>query len=208
MRQLVFGLFAVVTMFASQASAAVSSEGARNEVLRVVDDFKTKIVEQREIMENDPQKLRATMREIIAPIVDFDDLAKKVMGKYYRQASTQQVADFVKVTEETLLKTYSAAVVDFDPSRLTVLPLARQKPGKEVRVDAKFQLNDGSPIDISFYMVPRAGEAWGLSNVVINNINFGLTFRKQFGVMVQQNGNDIDQAIAAWQTSLVAGGEG
>ncbi|MEC8483338.1 MAG: ABC transporter substrate-binding protein, partial [Pseudomonadota bacterium] len=170
-------------------------------------DFKTKIVDQRDVLEGDPQKLRSVMREIIAPVVDFDDLAKKVMGKYYRQASPKQISEFVSVTEGTLLKTYSAAVIDFDPSRLTVLPLARQKPGREVRVDAKFQLSDGSPVDIAFYMEPKSAKQWMLSNVVINNINFGLTFRKQFGVMMQQNGNDIDRAIAAWQSSLASGGE-
>ncbi|TDR15395.1 MlaC/ttg2D family ABC transporter substrate-binding protein [Marinomonas communis] len=207
MRIKAIGIFLMSLLWVSQAFAAVNPEGAREEVLRVVDDFKTKIVDQRDVLEGDPQKLRSVMREIIAPVVDFDDLAKKVMGKYYRQASPKQISEFVSVTEGTLLKTYSAAVIDFDPSRLTVLPLARQKPGREVRVDAKFQLSDGSPVDIAFYMEPKSAKQWMLSNVVINNINFGLTFRKQFGVMMQQNGNDIDRAIAAWQSSLASGGE-
>lgn len=207
MRKLIMGLATTLMLFTNLVFAAGSSEGARDEVLRVVDDFKTKIVDQREELSQDSQKLQDAMREIIAPVVDFDDLAKKVMGKYYRQATPKQVAAFVDVTEGTLLKTYSAAVIDFDPERLTVMPLARQRPGREVRVDAKFQLSDGSPVDIAFYMEPKTSEQWMLSNVVINNINFGLTFRKQFGVMMQQNGNDIDQAIAAWQKSLASSEE-
>lgn len=202
MRTLMMSFATVLMMLTSSVFAAVNPEGAREQVLQVVDDFKTKIVDQREVLSKDSQKLQNAMREIIAPVVDFDDLAKKVMGKYYRQATPEQVEAFVGVTEGTLLRTYSAAVIDFDPSRLTVMPLARQKPGREVRVDAKFQLSDGSPVDIAFYMEPKTSEQWMLSNVVINNINFGLTFRKQFGVMMQQNGNDIDQAIAAWQKSL------
>lgn len=202
MRTLMMAFATVLMMLTSSVFAAVNPEGAREQVLQVVDDFKTKIVDQREVLSKDSQKLQNAMREIIAPVVDFDDLAKKVMGKYYRQATPEQVEAFVGVTEGTLLRTYSAAVIDFDPSRLTVMPLARQKPGREVRVDAKFQLSDGSPVDIAFYMEPKTSEQWMLSNVVINNINFGLTFRKQFGVMMQQNGNDIDQAIAAWQKSL------
>lgn len=204
MRKLFLVMAGVLLLCANSVLAAVNPEGARDEVLRVVDDFKTKIVDQRDVLSKDSDRLRDAMRDIIAPVVDFDDLAKKVMGKYYRQATAEQVSAFVSVTEGTLLKTYSAAVIDFDPSRLTVLPLARQKPGREVRVDAKFQLSDGSPVDIAFYMEPKGSDKWMLSNVVINNINFGLTFRKQFGVMMEQNGNDIDQAIAAWQKSLAA----
>ncbi|MBM6549860.1 MlaC/ttg2D family ABC transporter substrate-binding protein [Marinomonas ostreistagni] len=205
MRKVLIGLFATCAVLFGQAQAAVNPEGARDTVLQVVEDFKTNIVEQRDQLQGNPAQLQQAMREILAPVVDFDDLAKKVMGKYYRRASDEQVDAFVNVTEGTLINTYSAAVIDFDPSRLEVLPLARQKPGDEVRVDAKFNLNDGSPIDIAFYMVPKdVEEGWRLNNVVINNINFGLTFRKQFGVMMQQNQNDLDQAIQAWQKSLAA----
>lgn len=207
MRRLVVGVWALWMLISTSAFAAVDQEGARDEVLRVVADFKTKIVDQRDVLVNNPLKLRETMREIIEPIVDFDDLAKKVMGKFYRQATSQQVADFVAVTEGTLLQTYSAAVINFDPARLKVLPISKQKPGEEVRVDAQFQLNDGAPVEIAFYMIPNAKGGWSLSNVIINNINFGLTFRKQFGVIMEQNGNDIDKAISAWQSSLASGAQ-
>lgn len=205
MRTMLLSLCAALALLVGQANAS-EPEQAREAVLNVVDEFKVNIVEQRDVLEGNPEKLQQAMRSIIAPIVDFDDLAKKVMGKYYRRASAEQIDAFVKVTESTLINTYSAAVIDFDPSRLEVLPLARQKPGKEVRVDAKFQLNDGSPVDIAFYMVPTEEQqaGWRLNNVVINNINFGLTFRKQFGVMMQQNQNDLDQAIQAWQKSLAS----
>ena len=203
MRNILISLFATVSLLLGYAQAAVNPEGARDAVIGVVDDFKVNIVEQRDELEGNPQKLQQAMRDILTPVVDFQDLAKKVMGKYYRRATPEQIDAFVEVTEGTLINTYSAAVIDFDPSRLEVLPLARQKPGKEVRVDAKFKLNDGSPVDIAFYMVPKdEQEGWRLNNVVINNINFGLTFRKQFGVMMQQNQNNLDKAILAWQESL------
>ena len=60
----------------------------------------------------------------------------------------------------------------------------------------------GGMLNISFYMEQSKANKWMLSNVVINNINFGLTFRKQFAVMMEQNRNDIDAAISAWRDSL------
>lgn len=209
MRALVLGVVGWLALSFVSASAAVNPEDARKTVLAVVADFKEKVVDHREELEQNPKQLNVVMKEILDPVVDFEDLAKKVMGKYYRRASEEQIETFAYVTERTLLNTYSAAVIDFDPSKIQVLPLAQQKPGREVRVDAQFTLNDGSPINIAFYMEPTddMGSGWLLSNVVINNINFGLTFRKQFGLMVQQNGNDLDQAIVAWQKSLASEAE-
>lgn len=209
MRKLFIKFAAIWVLLAINAVAVAAEdvEGARNTVLQVVSDFKTKVVDHREELANNPQGLQSVMREILMPVVDFDDLAKKVMGKYYRRATEAQVETFVTITEETLFRTYGAAVIDFDPSKLSVLPLARQKPGKEVRVDAEFKLTDGSPVTIAFYMVPKETDGWRLNNIVINNINFGLTFRKQFGVMMQQNSNDMEQAIKAWQDSLASSSE-
>ena len=208
MRNFILGLMGWLALSSGVVQAEVDPESARDTVLSVVNDFKTKVVANRDELANDPEKLNAVMKGIMDPVVDFNDLAKKVMGKYYRRASDEQIKTFAQVTERTLLNTYSAAVIDFDPSKIQVLPLAQQKPGREVRVDASFNLNDGSPINISFYMEPEGDSGnWLLSNVVINNINFGLTFRKQFGLMVQQNRNDLDKAIMAWQQSLVAEGQ-
>ncbi len=209
MRKIILGFLGAMLFSLGSANAAINPEGARTTVLAVVEDFKTKVVANRDELESNPQQLNNVMKDILAPVVDFDDLAKNVMGKYYRRASDEQIARFAKVTERTLLNTYSAAVIDFDPSKIDVLPLAQQKPGREVRVDAAFTLNSGSPINIAFYMEPtdETGSGWLLSNVVINNINFGLTFRKQFGLMVQQNGNDLDKAIVAWQKSLASEAE-
>ena len=57
-------------------------------------------------------------------------------------------------------------------------------------------------LNITFYMEQSKSGNWLLSNIVINNINFGLTFRKQFAVMMEQNRNDIESAISAWRASL------
>lgn len=207
MRKLLISVIGLMGLLAANAMAMASErnpEGARDTILQVVSDFQTKVVAHHDVLVNDPLRLHAVMQDILAPFIDFDDFAKKVMGKYYRRASDEQVKSFVAVTQDALIKAYGAAVVEFDPSKLTVLPLGHQRPGSEVRVDAEFELGDGSPVNIAFYMQPRKENGWRLSNVVINNINFGLTFRKQFGVMMNQNGNNMDQAILAWQDSLAA----
>jgi len=177
-------------------------EGARNAVISMVDAFRTEIVEDKDILFQDPELLEERVNSILEKIINFDDFSKKVMGKYYRRASPEQRIRFASVTKDTLLKTYGASLLELDADRIDVLPLGPQGRGKDTKVDVDFQMESGGLLNITFYMQKAAEGDWMLSNIIINNINFGLTFRKQFAVMMEQNRNDIESAIGAWQKSL------
>jgi ABC-type transport system involved in resistance to organic solvents, auxiliary component len=187
-----------------QSVSAAPDEGARDAVLAVVDQFKTKIVDQKKVLSKDPQRLYETVSGVLDPVIDFNDFAKKVMGKYYRRSSADQRSRFSSVTKATLINTYGTTLLDFDPSAIEVKPLASNQRGKETKVDVGFKTDDGTAIDIAFYMAQSKSGNWQLSNIIINGINFGLTFRKQFGVMMQKNKNNLDDAISAWESSLAA----
>ncbi|ETI61623.1 MlaC/ttg2D family ABC transporter substrate-binding protein [Marinomonas profundimaris] len=177
-------------------------EEARDAVIKVVDAFRTDIVADKKILVNDPVLLEKRVNDILVDVVDFDDFSKKVMGKYYRRATPEQRSRFANVTKDTLLKTYGASLLELDADRINVLPLGPQGRGKETKVDVDFEMESGGLLNISFYMEQAKAGNWLLSNIVINNINFGLTFRKQFAVMMEQNRNDIEMAISAWRESL------
>jgi phospholipid transport system substrate-binding protein len=179
-----------------------NDEGARETVIRVVDAFRQDIVADKEVLAKNPALLEERVNNILANVVDFDDFSKKVMGKYYRRATPEQRERFASVTKDTLLKTYGASLLELDADRINVLPLGPQGQGRETKVDVDFQMEAGGMLNISFYMEQSKKQSWMLSNVVINNINFGLTFRKQFAVMMEQNRNDIEAAISAWRDSL------
>ncbi|MGR0279566.1 MlaC/ttg2D family ABC transporter substrate-binding protein [Marinomonas dokdonensis] len=194
----------LVMAFSLMVSASVwaDSEGAREKVIQMVDAFRSDIVADRDVLAKDPELLNQRVEKILADIVDFDQLSRNVMGKYYRRATPAQLERFSQETKATLLKTYGTALLELDPDRITVLPLGPQREGRPVKVDVTFQQASGVLLNISFLMEENKAGAWLLDNIIIENINFGLTFRKQFAVMMQQNKNNIDAAIDAWRDSL------
>ncbi|WP_421853005.1 MlaC/ttg2D family ABC transporter substrate-binding protein [Marinomonas sp.] len=201
MSKILSGVFFVFALFGSSLTWS-NVDGARDTVIKVVDAFRTDIVADKAVLSKNPALLEERVNTILTNVVDFDDFSKKVMGKYYRRASPEQRIRFASVTKDTLLKTYGASLLELDADRINVLPLGPQGRGKETKVDVDFQMESGGMLNISFYMEESKTGNWMLSNVVINNINFGLTFRKQFGVMMEQNRNDIELAISAWKESL------
>ena len=201
MSKILSGVFFVFALLGSSLTWS-DVDGARDAVIKVVDAFRTEIVADKAELSKNPALLEERVDTILTNVVDFDDFSKKVMGKYYRRASPDQRIRFASVTKDTLLKTYGSSLLELDADRINVLPLGPQGRGKETKVDVDFQMESGGMLNISFYMEESKAGNWMLSNVVINNINFGLTFRKQFGVMMEQNKNDIELAISAWRESL------
>lgn len=198
-QKIVFSLMVVLL-----SAQAMANEDARSAVINVVDRFNVEIVQDKEYLSEHRAELVERVSRILSPIINFDNFSKKVMGKYYRRATSEQKARFAVVTKETLLEAYGGSLLEFDSSKIKVLPLGPQS-GREVKVNVEFVTDAGALIAIDFYMeVNKTSGSWYLSNVVINDINFGLTFRKQFGIMVQSNKNNIDKAIDAWQKSLAS----
>lgn len=201
MSRILMSFLLVFTMLSS-GLAWSNDEGARETIIRVVDAFRQDIVADKNVLAKNPALLEERVSKILVSVVDFDDFSKKVMGKYYRRASPEQIERFAMVTKDTLLKTYGAALLDLDADKINVLPLGPQSDNGKVKVDVDFQMEAGGLLNITFLMQEVKKSKWMLDNVSINNINFGVTFRKQFAVMMEQNRNDIDAAISAWRDSL------
>ncbi|WP_438466200.1 MlaC/ttg2D family ABC transporter substrate-binding protein [Marinomonas sp. PE14-40] len=176
--------------------------GPREQVVNVVELLKTEIVANREFLSKDKAALRQKADEILSPLINFDNFAKNVMGKYYRRASKAQRLEFSTVTKQTLLNSYATALLEFDEDKVKILPLSPSKKKNKARVNMEFVTDAGSLVDIVFLMKLSKQNEWLLDNVIISGINFGLTFRKQFASMVQKNKNNIDLAIASWAKSL------
>lgn len=196
------GVIGVLGAMLFSVQAWAQAEAARDKVIQVVEAFRNDIVADRDVLAKDTQLLNQRVEKILQNVVDFDQFSRKVMGKYYRRANAQQVDRFAQETKTTLLNTYGTSLLDLDPDKIKVLPLGPQREGQPVKVDVEFEMQSAGLLNISFFMEENKSGEWLLDNIVINNINFGLTFRKQFAVMMQQNKNNIDAAIDAWRDSL------
>jgi phospholipid transport system substrate-binding protein len=137
------------------------------------------------------------MEVILDPVVDFDSIAKGVMARFYRQASTQQVEDFRLAFKYSLLNTYSRALVAFKINNFKIQsnPNGSDKPGRQkiwVKVYAS-----GAAYDINYAMKKRQ-QGWKVTNVTLDGINLGLAFRQQFATAMAQNKGNMDDVIAFW----------
>lgn len=150
-----------------------------------------------EVVELDAAALQKGMEEVLGDVIDFDSIAKGVMAKFFRQASVKQKESFRIAFKESLLATYSSAVVAFRINDFDIQPNPNEKakPGRQ-KVWVKIYAN-GAAYDLIYTMRKRTN-GWMVTNVTLDGINLGLAFRQQFSSAMAKNKGKMDDVIAFW----------
>ncbi|WP_415885436.1 phospholipid-binding protein MlaC [Neptuniibacter sp. QD37_6] len=188
--------FSVTAVQASWEEAGKVIEGATSDVLQLLENEELLKEEQKD-------QLISEIDTILSPVVDFDYIAKGVMGKYYRRASKEQRMQFSDVFKTTLLKTYAKALVGFKIERYEmVLPRKKSPDEKKQIVTVNVFAADGTKFALIYYMKKSADE-WKLVNAVLDgSVNIKLSFKNQFADLMQRNRNNVDKVITSWKDKV------
>ncbi len=179
---------------------ASSQLSAQDFMQQVTTQLLHRLVTERPAYTKDPAQLFRIVDENITPYVDYPTIARRVMGRFYRQASDAQRQKFVAQFKDSLIRTYGNGLASYDHERISVLPArtATAANAATATVDMLITMNSGQNVPVTYELQRAANGAWMLENVVLNGINLGLTFRNQFASDVEQYHNNLDQVIAHW----------
>ena len=154
------------------------------------------------LFEEDSELFIQEISDAFSPIVDFQRIARNVMGKHYKNSTDSQKERFSEAFRSSLLNTYSKTLIEFKDEKIKVLPPKKQlnSPNK-VKVHIEIITSSKSyPGVYSMYL--DKNDEWKIINIVINGINLGITFRSQFYSLMKKNNNDISTVIDKWITSV------
>ena len=103
---------------ATAAAAATSEpqalvEAVTEKVLQALKEYKAK---------EDPVFLDQKIKELIVSQMDFEAMAKLVLGKHWRTATTEQRSRFVEEFKALLIRTYRTSLTEYSDEKVTFLP--------------------------------------------------------------------------------------
>ncbi len=180
----------IVPVQANWDSASQVMETATADMLALVNDERLRQPENID-------ELMVEIDKLVGESVDFEYIAKSIMGKYYRRASDKEVSDFSVVVKNTLLRTYAKAVVGFSFKEFEIIPPVEPSPYPDKQiVNVNVSSEDGTVYTLLYYMVLK-DDQWMLVNVVVDGINLRITFRNQFSGLMEQHGK-IAKVIEHW----------
>jgi phospholipid transport system substrate-binding protein len=197
--QPVFSLAVVLTMALQGVALAQTPEQSAHEFAREVKDQLLEVIREREelVQEGGQEEYIEAVKDVLVPVVDFDFIARGVMGQHASQASPEQREEFAEKFQKSLVNTYANGLAGYGDYDINVVP-PEEDVSRQRTVGVWLNVTNG---DVTHRLafttkLNREGE-WKVTNMILNGVNLGKAFRGQFESAVKQHGS-IEAAIENW----------
>ncbi len=158
------------------------------------------LIESNTLVAGMPEEdLFALMEQELSPVIDFPRVARKVMGKFARKASKEQLQEFTQIFKRTLVSTYAKGLDQLDQLEgVNINKAVLDAKGRRAKVASEIQIKGGQQYKVVYSLFLKNKKQWMIENIVVEGVNIGIVFRNQFAHYMEQHGQDIDQVISHW----------
>lgn len=185
-------------VLSAQADTPQQEANSPHEMVELVTEQLLGIVRRFNDGELDSEAYFAEFEQTLEPVVDFEYIARVVMGSYGDKATDEQISEFAKVFRRGLVRTYSRGIASYVDSSITLVP-PQEDVGDKRRVTVRQNVrHQGSSHSLSYTMAKNRAGDWQLINLVLDGVNLGSSFRSQFAEAMRKYGGDLDQVIEHW----------
>lgn len=171
----------------ASASAPASTEGPAEVVRSVAQGFLADLNAHRARYRKDPKLLREAVDRDVLPYFDVQFAARLVLARYWRTATPAQRKQFVNAFETSVFANYGSALLSFQADRFHVLSSHTPPDATQAIVRTEIHRDNGSIVRVNFAL-HKTAQGWKAWDVIIEGISYVLSFRKDFGAQIAQNG--------------------
>ena len=152
---------------------------------------------------NVPREQRVTtFREILRTNFDINNIARFVLGRYWRVATPAQRTEYQQMFEKLLIKLYEEKFRQYNGQTLTVTGSRLASGGNFALVASKIKDPAAAqPINVEWRVV--RGSALKIADVVVEGISMGLSQRQEFASVIQRNGGSVEALLKVMRDSAV-----
>ncbi len=141
----------------------------------------------------DRKQLYALIDEILLPRFDRRFAAQIVLAQHWRGATEEQQSRFIEAFYQALVRRYADGILEFDPTRIKVLPFRGDDSKNRAKVRSVVALDDGSKVAVDYDLVQR-DSGWLVFNVVIEGVSYVRNFRTELDAEISSS--SLDAVIA------------
>ena len=176
-RMLVVALTTVVILAApGSALAAGPGEQLNDGIQRVFanlqdPDLKTKDTER-----------RLAVRRIADEVFDFEETAKRALGRHWQDRSAEERQEFVRLFTELIDRAYLRRVDRYDGEQVIIVSDAIE--GNQAVVQTRIVTRDKSEIPVEYLMHRTGEDRWRVWDVKIAGMSLVASYRAQFNKII------------------------
>lgn len=141
-------------------------------------------------IQQDPEVLRTIVREELLPYVDYRFSAFKVLGRYFKKASKDELNEFVSVFREYLVTTYAVALGYYDNQTVEFEPQSElEDKDKHVVVRALVRDDNRPDIKVAFSLRKDSKtNEWKAYDMTAEGISMLQSKSSEFESILRQQG--------------------
>jgi phospholipid transport system substrate-binding protein len=146
------------------------------------------LVDNRQALHEDPQKIYGLIDTIALPHFDIDAIVRQVLGSAWTRATPEQRSAFKAAFQTFILNTYAKQLLAYSDEKLTVLPVpANALQSNYLMVRTEIQSSSGQPISVD-YRLRRADGVWKIIDFTVEGISLVINYRQSFASQIRHEG--------------------
>ena len=179
-RRLVGFSILMILLFSVPAYAGVPQDMVQANVNNVLDVLRDPALKPASAKETKKQKLRAIYDRMFNQV----ELSKRAMGRNWSKLNPAQQQEFVKLFRQVLEKAYIDKILAYTDEKIT---FDKESMLSETQAEVQTKaITSSKTIPISYRLILQNG-AWGVYDVVIENVSLVQNYRTQFNDILAKN---------------------
>ncbi|MBM3629967.1 MAG: ABC transporter substrate-binding protein [Alphaproteobacteria bacterium] len=135
-------------------------------------------------------------RKLFLDGFDVPLIARFVLGRYWRQATEAERAEYLRLFDELVVQTYARRFNEFNTARLRVLSVSRPNEDNDVIVAVEGSVASKPPVRLDV-RVRRGSSAYKVIDVSIEGVSMAVTQRDEFSSVIQRGGGKVEALLAS-----------
>jgi phospholipid transport system substrate-binding protein len=167
-------------------------------VKTLTDEVTAALKKDKDIQAGDAKKVADLIETKIVPHFDFTRMARIAMARNWRSATPEQQKEIASEFKTLLVRTYSAALVNYKEHQIDYKPLRAKPEDSEVTVKSDVKPSGSTqPVTID-YELEKTDNGWKIYDVKVDGVSLVTTYRDTFATEVRERGIDgLIKSLAA-----------
>jgi phospholipid transport system substrate-binding protein len=186
-------------------AATPARAGAPLDQLKLQVDRVLKVLEDPELKKPEKAKdRRLAVRKIANDIFDFNETAKRSLGRHWQARTPAEQTEFVQLFSDLLERSYLSKIELYGGEKIQYVSDALEN-GDQAKVLTKIVARQGSEIPIEYRMHKR-GDRWLVYDVMIEGVSLVSNYRTQFNKIIQTSSfQELVKKMKSKQEELASG---
>lgn len=140
-----------------------------------------------------PKAERQTrVRSLLRSYFDLSTISRFVLGSHWREATDAQKAEYEKLFEDMIVKTYAQRFSEYSGQSFTVGRSAQAE--KDTLVDSKIIQPSGPPVAIQWRVRDKGG-SMKIVDVIVEGVSMSVTQRSDFASVIDNGGGKVEALL-------------